>query len=105
MGSSSTLTVTVGNTGTAQLVVSGVELGEGTSTDFSLPSPSPVIMFPRGESLLVDVAYRPSDALSDSGILRITSDDFDEPEVTVSLTSLVADAPPEFTLAAMGGTG
>jgi|GEM_PF-1500815 len=86
IGSESMLSVTITNTGTADLDVSNVTLGAGTSTDFAITSgPANVILAP-GANVTLQVTYSPSDEGADSGTLVIESDDSDEPTVTVSLS-------------------
>jgi len=94
IGSSSSLSVTIANIGSADLDVTSIALGAGTSGDFAITSgPASIVVAP-GANTTVEVAYSPSDYGADSGTLVIESDDADEPEVTVSLSGNGVPAPP-----------
>jgi hypothetical protein len=86
IGADSSLTVTITNTGSADLEVTGIDLGAGSSPEFTITSgPAlPANIIP-GDNVIVEVTYSPSDENDDSGTLVIESSDADEPEVTVSL--------------------
>ncbi|MBI4585320.1 MAG: choice-of-anchor D domain-containing protein [Planctomycetes bacterium] len=86
VGESSELRITIANTGSAALTVSGIALGEGSSGDYSITSaPELPLVLEAGKSEDVQVAYKPSDIGSDSGTVAITSDDADEGAIHVSL--------------------
>jgi hypothetical protein len=87
IGSCSNLTATIYNTGSADLEVSYIAFGAGSSGDYSitaLPS-TPAVIIP-GANALVEVTYCPTDTGFDSGTLEIASTDSDEPLTTVSLS-------------------
>ncbi|MHB8808438.1 MAG: choice-of-anchor D domain-containing protein [Desulfobulbaceae bacterium] len=72
------------NLGTAALVVGDIAPAGGTSTEFSFTIPGLPFAIPAGGSQIVTVTYQPVDAGTDNGSLVISSNDPDEP--TVSLT-------------------
>ena len=87
IGSARSLEVTIKNLGTAELIVSDITLGTMTSADFTISSSpmTPVMIAPEAE-VTVGVTYAPQEEETDSGTLRIVSDDADETEVPVSLS-------------------
>lgn len=72
------------NLGTAALVVNTIAPAGGMSTEFSFTIPGTPFTIPAGGSQTVTVTYQPVDAGTDNGSLVISSNDPDEP--TVSLT-------------------
>lgn len=72
------------NLGTAALVVDDIAPTGGTSTEFSFTVPGTPFAIPAGGSQLVTVTYQPVDEGTDNGSLVISSNDPDEP--TLSLT-------------------
>ncbi|RMF92421.1 MAG: choice-of-anchor D domain-containing protein, partial [Nitrospinota bacterium] len=85
-GMSATLAATISNVGTADLTVTGLNITG--SADFTLNTAAPATPFTvaPGASVDVPVDYHPADVGDDTGTLEITSDDPDEPTVSVSLT-------------------
>jgi hypothetical protein len=93
VGSSAALMVTGTNLGAADLVVSGIDFGAGSSPDFSVTSAPalpatlpPVASDPVGGTADVEVAFAPSAQGVASATLEIASDDADEPVVAVALS-------------------
>lgn len=87
VGNSVTVNVNIANAGDADLDVNTVVLSG--SADFSiplLPTVFPWVTLAPGQSVDLPVTYTPSDVASDSGSLAITSNDPDEPTVTVPLS-------------------
>lgn len=85
-GNTTNRNVTLGNTGNADCHVSALtKLG---SADFSFGSGAPVAPFviTPGSSVLVPMAYTPSNVGADSGSLTIVSDDSANPSVAVPLS-------------------
>lgn len=93
VGDSSALTTQIDNTGTADLTVSGVATSGGTSAEFSISAPATPFTVAAGGSQTVTVTYAPVDPGTDSGALEITSDDPDEPTVSVTLSGTGELAP------------
>ena len=91
MGSSTTLTTAIQNTGTGPLRVTGISLGAGTSAEFSSATATPFSVA-AGQSVNVTVTYRPNDASTDAGTVLVASDDPANPSVSVSVSG--AGAPP-----------
>lgn len=85
IGETSELEVTISNTGACDLSVSAVELTAETSADFVVAGVGDDAI-PPGEALTALVTYNPSAAGVASGVLRIASDDADEPAVEVTLS-------------------
>ncbi len=99
IGSSSPLALTISNTGSAPLEVD-IALGVASSTDFAITGGATSANLGPGMEAIVEVTYTPTDAASDSGTLRIQSNDAEEPQVTVSLfgTGVINDTvEPRFT--------
>ncbi len=92
-GGSVAETVTVTSVGTGDLQVTGMVLSVGTSPDFTLANnPAPIVLVP-SSSTTVDVVYAPSDGVPDAGVLVITSNDPDTPEVQIPLSGELLPAP------------
>lgn len=87
VGMSSTLDVTINNTGDAALSISNVEV---SGAGFSLASLVPTTVA-AGGSETVTVRFEPASAGAASGTLTISSDDADEPSVQVSLSGTGED--------------
>ncbi|MCI0635864.1 MAG: choice-of-anchor D domain-containing protein, partial [Actinobacteria bacterium] len=85
VGTARTLAATVRNLGSADLEVGAVELGVGTSSDYSIVSQPGSFVLPPGASASVRVRYLPTETGFDSGTVRFSSNDSDEPLVTISL--------------------
>ena len=85
-GSVTTLSTTVGNTGTADCTVDSLTLSG--SPDFSLGAGAPATPFAVAPGATVDVPvdYSPPSPGADSGTLSVASDDPDEAVVDVALT-------------------
>jgi hypothetical protein len=91
--------------GIADLDVTNIDLGAGTSADFAITSgPGSITLVP-GANVAMEITYRPSDGGTDSGTLVIASDDADEPVVTVSLSGNGVAVPvPEIDVSPMSLT-
>ncbi|MGA1844695.1 MAG: choice-of-anchor D domain-containing protein, partial [bacterium] len=93
-GSSAAFTVTIENTGNADLSVSAISL---TNTqNFTLntqpgtnPIGTPPATIPAGESRTLNVSFTPQDAGAQSAALTISSNDPDSPSVTFSFQGTV----------------
>lgn len=84
-GSSATENITIDNTGTGVLEVSGLEVSGGSlAGEFSLDSSDGFTVDPMGQHV-VQVTYHPQDVGRDDGSVTIYSNDPDEPVVTVTL--------------------
>jgi uncharacterized membrane protein len=86
LGDASTLTTQIENLGNADLTVTGIAPGAGTSAEFSFTAPATPFTVPAGGSQAVQVTYAPVDVGLDTGSLEIASDDPDEPSVAVALS-------------------
>ena len=86
VGSTATLSTTIGNTGTADCTVSGLTVSG--SADFALNPGAPATPFTVAPGATVDVPvdYTPAEAGDDAGSLAIASNDPDENPVSVALT-------------------
>ena len=78
--------IKIENVGTADLTVSNIALCSGTSTEYSWsPSALPLVVHP-GSNVPLSVTYAPADQGTDTGCLKITSNDPNNPVVNLSLT-------------------
>jgi hypothetical protein len=91
-GGSRELSVTITNAGSCDLRVSAVELTPETTADFSIVDGGGALIRP-GDDLAARVRFTPSSATAASGVLRISSDDADEPTVEVSLRGTGSGVP------------
>jgi MYXO-CTERM domain-containing protein len=91
IGSSTSLTTAVQNTGTGPLRVTGISLGAGTSAEFASATATPFSVA-AGQSVSVTVNYRPNDSGIDTGTVLVASDDPANPSVSVSVSG--AGTPP-----------
>lgn len=93
-GQTKSLTVTLGNNGTANCNITA--LTRSGSADFAFGPDAPVAPFTitPGSSIAVPVAYTPSNVGADSGGLQISSNDPAHPMVTVALTGTGDPLPP-----------
>ncbi|MHC4722181.1 MAG: Ig-like domain-containing protein, partial [Planctomycetota bacterium] len=95
MGTSSTVVVTISNVGNGELNVSSI----GLETDFAVTSaPAASIVVQPNETIDAEVTYAPTVVGYNSGVLRITSNDPNEPVVDVQLSAVgveTADPPSE----------
>jgi hypothetical protein len=87
IGDSSAQDTVIQNLGTAALVVNAISPAGGTSTEFSFTAPGTPFSIPAGGNQTVTVTYQPLDAGTDNGTLVISSDDPDEPTVSVTLSA------------------
>jgi hypothetical protein len=85
IGDTAVITAEIQNLGTADLYVSAVNLGAGTSDEFTF-SPAGSFSLAPNSSQTLTVTYTPMDEGPDSGSLVIESDDPDEPAVELRLT-------------------
>ncbi|MCP5008946.1 MAG: choice-of-anchor D domain-containing protein, partial [Aestuariibacter sp.] len=90
-GTTSDLTVTISNLGTADLTVSSL-----TTTDaaFSVVSPTAPVTIPASGNEVVTVRFSATAVTAYSGNLDIASDDADEPTVSVALSGNGVATPP-----------
>lgn len=110
-GASDTKPITVHNKGTGTLVISGLEVTGGTvAGEFSI-DPTEGFDVLAGQQAQIQVTYSPQDAGQDDGAVIISSNDPDEPEVSVTLGADVRPdlevTPPdvlEFLAVEQGGT-
>ncbi|MBI5684478.1 MAG: choice-of-anchor D domain-containing protein [Verrucomicrobia bacterium] len=86
VGQSSTLMVTIANSGNASGTVSSI--AKSGSADFTLGTGAPATPFTvaAGSSVTVPVVYRPAAAGADSGTLTITSNNPTTPVATIALS-------------------
>ncbi|MBN1475766.1 choice-of-anchor D domain-containing protein, partial [Candidatus Sumerlaeota bacterium] len=84
-GATASQTITITNTGTATLGLSGVALAGTDPGEFAITADSGETSLAPLASRTVDVAFDPTSAGTKSALLRITSDDTDEPTVDVAL--------------------
>ena len=84
-GSSVTRTALIQNTGSANLDVTAIALGAGTSTEYT-SSPAAPFTVAGGSSTTLSVTYSPVDITVDSGSLQITSNDATNPTVSLNVT-------------------
>lgn len=91
LGTSSTLVVTISNLGTGDLTVSGI----GLETDFAITSaPAAAIVVEPSQTVDVEITYTPTALGHNSAVVKITSDDPDEPVVEVQLSAAGVEIPP-----------
>lgn len=110
-GQSATEHITVNNTGSGTLEVTGLEVtGGSVAGEFSIDPSDGFSVDSMGQQI-IDVTYSPQDVGQDDGSVIIHSNDPDEPQVTVTLGADVRpdlDVNPqdwvEFTNVAMGGS-
>ncbi len=90
--------VTITNVGAVQLEVSAVALVEETGVPFSLDlsavaaKETPMKLAP-GEKVIVEIRHIPRDRVLDSGVLRISSDAADSPNIEVPISQTGSGAP------------
>ncbi len=98
--------VVVRSVGTAPLEIASLVLDSNSSLDFVLSdvvSEESVRLDPE-EEIVVDVTYTPSAPGSDSGAIKLTTNDAAASSLTVSLAGTgLAAPPPEIVLAALNG--
>jgi len=86
IGDTNTLTTQIQNVGTADLTVTGIALATGTSTEFGFTAPATPFVVSASGSQSVTVTYSPADLGADNGSIEITSDDPDEPTVSLAVS-------------------
>lgn len=85
-GQSATRSVLVENAGGVACEVTALQLGGGSSSDFTLGmGPTLPAMVAPGTSWTFDVQYTPSDSGSDVGTVQVVSTDLGEPTIQVDL--------------------
>ena len=90
LGTSSTVVVTISNVGNGGLNVSGI----GLETDFAITSaPAASIVVEPDTTVDVEITYTPTVLGYNSAVLKITSDDPDEPVVEVRLSAAGVEIP------------
>lgn len=85
VGSSASRPVTIQNTGTGTLNVSGISLGSATSPEFAW-SPAAPFTVPAGGSATLTLTYHPTDGTADAGAIVIASDDPASPAISVTVS-------------------
>jgi hypothetical protein len=85
VGQSLSRNVTIGNTGSAALSVTGIGRCTGTSEEYVWSPAEPFTVAP-GASRAVTVTYQPSAAGADSGCLQVRSNDADAAVTQVTVT-------------------
>ncbi|HEY8514765.1 MAG TPA: hypothetical protein VIS07_04525 [Candidatus Binatia bacterium] len=89
VGRSDTLTVEVINNGTDYpITVSGYDLVPGTTAGLSVSGPPLPLVIPVGERATLDVTFAPTGPTLLAEVLRISSDDPDEPALDVPIGGL-----------------
>jgi len=90
LGTSRTVIVTISNVGNGDLTVSGI----GLETDFAITSaPDSAIVVEPSQTEYVEITYTPSALGYNSAVLKISSDDPDEPVVEVQLSAVGIEIP------------
>ncbi len=90
LGTSRTVIIAISNVGNGDLTVSGVDL----ETDFAITSaPDSAIVVEPNQTENVEIAYTPSGPGYNSAVLKITSDDPNEPVVEVLLSAVGIEIP------------
>ncbi|HEX8971435.1 choice-of-anchor D domain-containing protein [Oryzihumus sp.] len=102
IGSAASRTVTIQNTGTGALNVTGISLSSGTSSAFSW-SPAAPFAVAAGTSATLTVTYKPTDGAAASGAIVIASDDPASPTISVALTG--SGAQPTHSSGGCSGSG
>jgi hypothetical protein len=92
LGVSANLTVTVSNTGTAPLNVTGIALGAGTSTEFTWAPLAPFTVAAGASTPLV-ITFTPTSVGAKTGSIVISSNDTVTPTVTVNVSGTGAIPP------------
>lgn len=87
-------TVTISNTGTADLGVSALTLGGPDAAAFSMSGATAPFTLAPGEGATIDLAFLPPDPGARSATLTIQSDDPDEGSLTVPLSGNGVAPPP-----------
>jgi len=91
LGTSRTVIVTISNIGSGDLTVSSIAL----ETDFAITSaPAASIVIEPNETVDVEITYTPSVVGYNLAVLKITSDDPDEPVVEIQLSAVGIEIPP-----------
>lgn len=85
VGGSSALPVTIRNLGTAVLDISSLGIASGSSSTFTTPSQTNVVLLPT-TSIVVNVTFQPTAGAAEAGTLEILSNDPDEATFTVNLS-------------------
>lgn len=87
VGDSGSHTITVENTGAADLTVSAITLNNNAESEFGLSGlPSLPAVIAGGGNITFDVTFTPGDTGAESASVDIESDDSDESTVTVNLS-------------------
>jgi hypothetical protein len=89
VGSKTTTTLTLSNSGTADLTVSVLTIA---GTDFSVAGITTPATIPAGQSASLNVIYAPSAAGSDTGSITVTSNDPSSPK-KIALSGTATSAP------------
>lgn len=87
------LVITGGRLNAAQAIATSLENGFSVAHQPSLP-----VMIPPGESVTLDIRFRPPAYTEYTNTLRIINNDLDRPEVVVVLSGTGTSVPPEVTL-------
>jgi len=92
-------TVTVTNTGTAGLNITGISITDSSEFSQTNDCGTPPVTLSPGDSCTVDVTFMPSSAGDKSANLGITSNDPDEPTINVTLNGTAIASNPEISVA------
>ncbi len=96
ISNSSTLNFTIANTGSADLLVSGVIMNG--SLAFNFGPPISAVLIPPNSSDMISVTYTPLAETTDTATIVITTNDPDEPTVTIPLIGQGNALAPEINL-------
>ncbi|MBK7701906.1 MAG: choice-of-anchor D domain-containing protein [bacterium] len=89
IGAAATRTVNLVNDGCSELTITGVSADDG---QFTSPTPFPATV-PQNQSHPVEVIYRPTGVGLVDPVLKLTSDDPDEPVITLRMSGAGIPAP------------
>ena len=92
-GSSLTREIVIGNSGIADLIITGISLCEGTSAEFSWPAITFPLTVAPGSSETFSITYTPVDTVADTGCVSIAINDPYNPIATLVLTGTGALLP------------
>ncbi|MBX7207486.1 MAG: choice-of-anchor D domain-containing protein [Verrucomicrobiaceae bacterium] len=108
---SAPVTMTIHNTGTGPLTITGVSVSGGNAADFALDTTGMVSSVPAGGSTGFTVSFTPSVSGPRQTTLRVSSDDADEPfslialsGTGVTLPTVTTPSSTVFRSATLGGT-
>jgi len=94
-------TVTINNTGTQPLTITGFTLGGANGAEFQIFAPATPLNVAAGASATVDVVFNPATAGAKAATLTIASNDPDTPNAVMNLTGTATNAPSNIVVAPM----